>query len=248
MGADERDVLYIIIPAYNERENIKNVIEEWYPVIEKYDGNKRSRLVIINDGSKDDTFDILQREGKNRSLLVPLTKKNGGHGDTVLFGYKYALKNGADYIFQTDSDGQTRPEEFHMFWKKREQYKAMIGYRNHRKDGISRILVTKILRLVVFLCFGVWVTDANTPFRLMEASTLKKYLKLIPDHFNLPNVVLSVIYVKFCKDEVKFIPITFRERQGGTNSINLKSIVRIGRRAVIDFIKIRKSLSNENKK
>ena len=67
-------------------------------------------------------------------------KPNGGHGATVLYGYKYALKNGADYIFQTDSDGQTLPEEFEPFWKRRQKYDMVIGWRKDRQDGISRVL------------------------------------------------------------------------------------------------------------
>ena len=52
------DTLYIVIPAYNESENIKRTIEEWCPVVEKHNGGGASRLVIINDGSRDDTYEI----------------------------------------------------------------------------------------------------------------------------------------------------------------------------------------------
>ena len=105
------DTLYIVIPAYNESENIKRTIEEWCPVVEKHNGGGASRLVIINDGSRDDTYEIASAECETHPLLTVLTKPNGGHGSTVLYGYRYALENGADYIFQTDSDGQTDPEE-----------------------------------------------------------------------------------------------------------------------------------------
>lgn len=88
-----------------------------------------------------------------------LTKENEGHGATLLFGYRYAMEHGADYIFQTDSDGQTRPEEFPAFWKSRAAYDMIIGYRNKRQDGWMRILVTKVLNWLyvsvsVFRCFG----------------------------------------------------------------------------------------------
>ena len=106
------DKLYIVIPAYNEQDNIELVVNDWYPIIEKHNGNGQSRLVIIDDGSKDSTYEKLKQCAETRPLLTPLTKPNGGHGATVLYGYKYALKNGADYIFQTDSDGQTLPDEF----------------------------------------------------------------------------------------------------------------------------------------
>lgn len=233
--------LYIVIPAYNEEANIKTVIEEWYPVIEAHNGNGESRLLIIDDGSKDNTHKIVQECAEKMPLILPITKANSGHGATVLYGYRYALEHGADYIFQTDSDGQTRPEEFENFWQQRNQYDMVIGWRNTREDGSSRVFVTKTLKMVIKLCFGVTVTDANTPFRLMKAKTLANYIDQIPKDFNLSNVILSVIYAKKgCT--VKYIPITFRPRQGGVNSINMKRIFKIGKQALKDFRDINKAL------
>ena len=231
--------LYIVIPAYNEEANIEDVINDWYPVVERYNGEGESRLVIIDDGSKDSTYKKMCELAKNKPLFTPITKQNGGHGATVLYGYNYALEKGADYIFQTDSDGQTLPSEFDQFWEQKEQYDMIIGHRKGRQDGISRVFVTKTLKFVIKICFGVSVTDANTPFRLLNSETLKKYINLIPKDFNLSNVILSVIYAKKgCK--VKFIPVTFRPRQGGVNSINMKRIFGIGRQALKDFRKINK--------
>lgn len=235
------DCLYIVIPAYNEEKNIRDVLEAWYPIIEKHNGAGKSRMVVIDDGSKDSTFSLISEYAQSHPLLIPKTKQNSGHGATLLYGYQFAIEQKADYIFQTDSDGQTLPEEFEQFWKQRQKYDMVIGYRNKREDGISRIFVTKTLKLVIKICFGVTVTDANTPFRLMSTGTLKKYIGLIPENFNLSNVLISVIYAKKgCR--VKFIPITFRPRQGGVNSINLKKIFKIGKNAIRDFKVINKTL------
>ena len=68
------DKLYIVIPAYNEQDNIEQVINDWYPVIEKHNGDGQSRLVIIDDGSKDSTYEKLKQYAKTRPLLTPLTK------------------------------------------------------------------------------------------------------------------------------------------------------------------------------
>lgn len=231
--------LYIVIPAYNEEENIESVVTDWYPIVEKIGGE--SRLVIIDDGSKDSTYKKMQELAKTRPQFTPVTKKNEGHGATVLYGYQYALKAGADYVFQTDSDGQTLPEEFWPFWERRKDYEMVIGHRKGRQDGISRVFVTKTLKLVCRLCFHVTVTDANTPFRLMQAKSLKENIKLIPEKFNLSNVVLSVIYAKK-KQKVLYLPITFRPRQGGVNSINLKKIIKIGKKALHDFRQINRCL------
>ncbi len=231
------DTLYIVIPAYNEEENIEQVILDWYPVVEHHNNSGGSRLVIIDDGSKDSTYSKLLQAAEARPLLQPMTKPNGGHGATVLFGYRYALQQGADYVFQTDSDGQTLPEEFEPFWQEREQYDMVIGWRKGRQDGASRVFVTKTLKAVIKTCFGITVPDANTPFRLMKAETMRRYLDLIPEDFFLSNVLLTVIFhKKGCK--VKYIPITFRPRQGGVNSINMKKIFRVGKQAFRDFRKL----------
>ena len=132
------DKLFIVIPAYNEEENIRQVVEDWCPVVEKHNGEGESRLVIIDDGSKDHTFEILKSCAEDKPLLLPLTKPNGGHGATVLYGYHYALDHDADYIFQTDSDGQTLPEEFEPFWAERENYDMVIGWRRGRQRPSGR--------------------------------------------------------------------------------------------------------------
>ena len=240
------DTLYIVMPAYNEEETLEDTIREWYPVIEKHNGDGKSRFVVVNDGSKDKTSEIGKKLMKQCPLLNVIDKENSGHGATVLYAYKYAVKCGADYIFQTDSDGQTRPEEFEEFWNERENYDAVIGYRKHRQDGFSRIVVTKVLKFVLRIVFGMNITDANTPFRLMKRELLEEYIPDVPKNFNLSNVMLTVLFV-YNEEKVKFIPITFRPRQGGVNSINLKKITKIGIRAVKDFIVIKKNMKKHNK-
>lgn len=232
------DKLYIVMPAYNEEANIADVIAQWYPVCEQIlaEGNE-AHLVIANDGSKDKTFAIMQQLQAKYPLLLPLDKPNSGHGATVLYLYRYAIANGADYVFQTDSDGQTLPEEFWPMWKNRQQFDFQIGTRGGRQDGASRVFVTKTLRLVVWLMFHVWVKDANTPFRLMKTERLKVIMEYIPQDFFLANVAVSAIAVKK-NEKIAWYPITFRPRQGGVNSINMRRIFKIGVKALGDFRQI----------
>lgn len=235
----EKDNLYIVMPAYNEEENIEEVVKEWHEVVQKI-GND-SKLVVVDDGSKDSTYKKLCELKKSYPCLEPVTKSNSGHGATVLFAYQYALDKKADYIFQTDSDGQTLPSEFWAFWNDREKHAAIIGHRNHRQDGFSRIFVTKTLKFVLWCIFGLKITDANTPYRLMKREILEKYIKRIPENFNLSNVMLTVLLIDN-KEDVEFRPITFRPRQGGVNSINFKKIIGIGKQAVKDFRRIKKEM------
>lgn len=237
-----KGLVYFVMPAYNEEANIAEVIREWHPLCEKIiaEGND-ARLVIANDGSKDSTYQKMLSLQSDYPHLIPIDKPNSGHGATVLYLYRYAIEHGATFVFQTDSDGQTRPEEFWQMWEHRHEYDFQIGTRSGRQDGISRVFVTKTLRLVVWLMFHVWVKDANTPFRLMNTPRLAEVMKVIPQDFFLANVAISAVVVKW-NEALAWYPITFRPRQGGVNSINMKRICKIGIQAIGDFRTINKGL------
>lgn len=230
------------MPAYNEEANIEDVIKQWHPICEKINQlGDNAKLVIANDGSKDNTFGIMTQLQEKYPFLIPLDKANSGHGATVLYLYRYAIDNGADYVFQTDSDGQTLPEEFWQMWENKKKYDFQIGTRGGRQDGGSRVFVTKTLRFVVWCMFHVWVKDANTPFRLLNIEKLKPILDIIPVDYNLANVAVSAIAVRW-KYNIAWYPITFRPRQGGVNSINMKRIFKIGVKALSDFRMINRNL------
>lgn len=233
------DTLYVVMPAYNEGTNIHCTLEQWYPIVARLGGE--SRLVVFDDGSKDDTYVQMQEFARTHPLFIPMTKENSGHGATLIEAYRYALDQGADYVFQTDSDGQTNPKEFWAFWDRREDFDMVIGWRRGRQDGFSRVIVTKTLKVVVKLLFHVTVTDANTPYRLMSAPTLRENLAFVPDGFNLTNVVLAAVYAKR-HQRVTYLPVTFKPRQGGVNSINLRRIAGIGYHALRDFTRINKTI------
>lgn len=236
------DKIYFVLPAYNEAENIEETIKEWYPVVDKLAKNGvDAKLVIANDGSKDNTFEIMQQLAPNYPLFEPVNKPNSGHGATCIYLYRYAIKNGANYVFQTDSDGQTNPNEFMQLWENRAGYDMVIGKRKGRKDGSDRVVISKVLKCVVRLTFGVWVPDSNVPFRLMKTEKLEKILDVVPSDSFLGNVAIAAIAVKW-KYTIKWIEITFQPRQGGESFVNLKRIFKIGWKAVGDFITINKNL------
>jgi dolichol-phosphate mannosyltransferase len=235
------DNLYIVMPAYNEEANIEEIVKHWHNIVEKTGSN--SRLVIINDGSTDSTYEIMLGLKGRYSQFIPVTKPNSGHGSTCLFAYSYGINAGADYIFQTDSDGQTNPEEFWQFWESRNQYDFQIGDRTLRQDGFDRVVIMHVLRFILWIIFGQWVKDANAPFRLMKTEHLIPILKKIPVDFFLCNVVITTIALKW-KERIKWHTISFKPRQGGVNSINLGRIFKIGRKALGDFSIINKNLKN----
>lgn len=130
MTEKKQDRLIIVIPAYNEEMNIEAVVKQWHPIVERI--GHESRLFVINDGSTDRTQEKLADLQKIYPCLYAVNKANQGHGAAILYGYRCAIAEGADYIFQTDSDGQTLPEEFWQLWEKRAECGLLIGSR--KKD------------------------------------------------------------------------------------------------------------------
>lgn len=206
------DSIYVVMPAYNEEENIEAVVRAWYPVL-KGKGEK-SRLVIADNGSKDATHEILTKLKENMPQLEILEKTDRYHGPKVIALYKYAIKNGVDYIFQTDSDGQTNPEEFEAFWQLRDKYDAVLGHRSVRGDGKLRAFVEHVVCFILRCIFGIRVPDANAPYRLMKASLVSKYIERLPEDFNIPNIMFTT-YFAYYKERITFREISFKPRQGG---------------------------------
>lgn len=233
------DSIYVVMPAYNEEENIEAVVKQWYPTLLGKD--EKSRLLIADSGSSDKTHEILTELKNEYPKLEILTDCDRQHGPKLIALYSRAIKNEIDYIFQTDSDGQTNPEEFIGFWDERALYDGIFGNRTVRGDGKSRAMVERVVCLLVKLFFNVSVPDANAPFRLMKTSVVAKYIDRLPKDYNIPNIMMTTFFVRY-HEKVCFKEISFKPRQGGVNSINLKKIFAIGWKALKDFKEFRKGM------
>lgn len=108
------DVLYIVMPAYNEEDNIERAVRQWNHV-----GKGNARLVMADSGSTDSTHEKLLKLKEEYPGLEILSDTGKLHGPKLMALYDYSIRHGADYIFQTDSDGQTDPTEFERFWRMR---------------------------------------------------------------------------------------------------------------------------------
>lgn len=231
--------LYVVLPAYNEEENIESVVKSWYAVLDGKD--KDSKIVIADSGSKDKTHEILENLKKECPKLEVLSDTGRYHGEKVIALYDYAIKNGASWIFQTDSDGQTNPDEFAAFWEMRKDFDGIFGERAVRGDGKQRAFVEKVVCFLLKLYFGVKVPDANAPFRLMKTDVVAKYLPRLDKNYNLPNIMMTT-YFAFYGEKLAFKEISFKPRQGGVNSINIPRIIKIGWKALGDFKKLKKGM------
>ena len=214
------------MPVYNEQACIESVVLEWYNELIK--SNIPFVFCVINDGSKDNTLKILQDLTVKLPLLKIVDKLNSGHGQTCIYGYKLAVDNNADWVFQIDSDGQCDPKFFEVFLNKINQNEKTnyFGNRTTRDDGFKRILISKFVTLFTLFATKILVKDANVPYRLMNADDLEKIIHLIPEDFYLANICLSVHLKKV--NDIVWIPIHFNDRRAGVPSVKTFSFVKHG--------------------
>jgi len=224
---DQSPQLAIVMPVYNEEANIRNVLEEWFPVLDEQ--GISYCFVPLNDGSKDGTLDVLKEmAAQHPEKIAWIDKPNSGHGRTCRVGYERALEMGALWILQIDSDGQCDPAYFSEFWRQREEADCVFGFGSVRDDGLARKVISRICTLLTTLVAGVAVRDGNVPYRLMCREALEKGLSQVPADFDIQNVALTVALKRLPELRWKYVPIRFRDRQGGSNSINIPKIAKMG--------------------
>ena len=228
--------LWIIMPVYNEQEAIEKVLYEWIPAIERL--NIDYLFCILNDGSNDATLEKITALQNRFPKIKIINKENSGHGQTCIEGYKMAIENGADWIFQIDSDGQCDAQYFEKLISFTERYKSIYGVRKVRDDGIKRVVISAFVVVFTFLATGKWIPDPNVPYRLMHADLMKQFVYKIPENFYLANIFVSVGCVKYSK--IKWIPIHFRNRMGGSPSVKTFTFIKHG-------FKLFKQLRDANK-
>ena len=206
-----RKKIFIIIPIYNEEKIIEKVVSELINKTLVFN----IKIILINDGSKDETKKKIERFRDNENIII-INKQNEGHGKTISCGYKYALKYDCDYIFQMDSDDQFYIKDIEQFLRKDFRENLIIGKRNKRKDKLIRLIITNLMKFIILIFHGVLVKDANSPFRLIKKSFLAENINKIENSI-IPNVLISIIAAK--DKSLKFINVDHKERQTGEVSI-----------------------------
>jgi glycosyltransferase involved in cell wall biosynthesis len=229
--------LAIVMPVYNEEECILDVVNSWLDEIKRLKID--AEIIVLNDGSKDGTKDKLAALDNNEMVTV-INKDNSGHGPTILQGYRLAV-NRAEYVFQTDSDDEMKPDRFNLLWKERGNYDAVFGIRDSREQNLARKIISKVSRMTVKMCFGSGVSDVNVPYRLIKSSLLKSIVEKIPDDTFAPNIVISGALCTR-KIPVLNIPIPHENRKTGSVSIMKWKLWKSAYKAFRQTIRISQSL------
>lgn len=200
----------IIIPAYNEQDNIENVVNNLIQKYPQYD------YVVINDGSKDDTARICR---KNHYNLIHLPVNLGLAGGFQA-GMKYAERNGYDAALQFDGDGQHDPQYIESMIKtmKSEDADIVIGSRfvTAKKPKSLRMLGNNIIEVCIFLTTGKKVNDPTSGMRLFN----KRMIKKLANTMNYGPEPDTVAYLIRCGAKVREVQVEMQERVAGESYLN----------------------------
>jgi dolichol-phosphate mannosyltransferase len=184
-------ILSVVIPLYNEEQNLSALLNDWQDVFRAT--GVAYRVILIDDGSKDQSLAVLQNMQKNNAALTVHTQPNAGHGPAILKGYRMALD--AEWVFQIDSDHQLDTAAFRILWDNRDNYDLLLAERSAKNASLPRQCISEISKGIVHLFFGRSVNDVNTPYRLMRSERLKEALDSVPGNSFAPNILLTSWFV-----------------------------------------------------
>lgn len=189
--------IYIILPAYNEGKVISNVIKNIYR-------NGYNNIIVVDDGSKDNTYDKSIATG----VIVIRHAINRGKGAATQTGLDAAKLLGADIVVTLDSDGQHNPKDIVKLITPIIEKKAdvVLGSRMLGEKGMpkSRIFMNKIGNWITYLFFGVLVTDSQSGFRAYSKKALDSVYTYM-DRYEFESEMLGQI--KNAKLRIQEVPI-----------------------------------------
>ena len=208
--------ILIIIPAYNEAENIERVVDNLIENYPQYD------YVIINDGSTDDTRKICARRGYYL-LDLPI---NVGLSGAIKSGMRYANYYGYDYVLQLDGDGQHDPMYIKDLQACMEQTGAdiVIGsrFKTERKPINSRMIGSQLITTAIFLTTkGKYIGDVTSGMRLFNKKMIKRFGYDM--HYSPEPDTLA--YLLNCGVKIEEVQVQMHERIAGVSYLNFKSSI-----------------------
>lgn len=203
--------ILIIIPAYNEQENIERVVDNLIENHPQYD------YVVINDGSKDRTAEICRSRDYN-CIDLPV---NLGLAGGFQAGMKYAERMGYDAAIQFDGDGQHDPSYIAIMAQKMEEEKAdiIIGSRfvTEKKPFNIRMMGNHLIQGCIFLTTGKKITDPTSGMRLFNRRMIQK----LANTMNYGPEPDTVAYLIRCGAKVSELQVEMHERTAGESYLNM---------------------------
>lgn len=213
----------VMIPTYNERENIADLIQE----ILALELDLSVSVLVSDDNSPDGTGEIVQQlASQDRRIHVLIRTKRRGRGTGGIDGFKEALKLHPDYIIEMDGDFSHQPKFIPDLLAKAEEYDLVIGSRfvkggKDQDRNIIRRFITFLARNFVRRQFRVPVRDVSSGFRCFKREVLEAVD--LDDCISVnPSIVLEILYKAYLLDfTMTEVPIEFIDRTRGKTKLNL---------------------------
>ncbi len=218
---DEPLSLIMIIPTYNESENIVALIERILLLSPSYG------VMVVDDHSPDRTWEIVENYQKARKGYIYLLHRfhDRGRGPSGIEGYERAIQMGVPYIGEMDADGSHAPEDLPALMDGIKGYDGVIGSRlvpGGKEEGrpYSRTLLTKFANLYIRMVLSMPYRDITSGFRIFRREILGKipWKHLVSRGPSVLQEMLYILHLKGCR--FNEVPITFRDRILGSSTLN----------------------------
>ena len=219
-----QEKISIVIPTYNEVDNIPIVISNVQHVLEKITTNYE--ILIVDDNSPDGTGEVVKKISKNNNKIKLIQRSiRTGLGDAYKIGFQHTT---GDIIFEMDADLSHDPRDIPKFIKCLEKVDVIVGSRyvkgggNHNRSK-SRIIISRIANILASFFFNLHLHDCTSGYRAYK----RKVIETIIPHVNCQKYTFQVEMLEKAKlfnFSIGEVPIVFRDRHKGKSKFNLGEI------------------------
>ncbi|MFH0783145.1 MAG: glycosyltransferase family 2 protein [Pseudomonadota bacterium] len=208
--------LTIVIPAYNE----ELALSSFLPMLLDYCRKTGCQLIIVNDGSKDGTKELLNKYTEPAFFNPIHHKVNRGYGGAIKSGVN-ATKT--PLVITIDADGQHRLEDVTALYDalRKNDADMVIGNRKKHKESLYRKTGKALIRFIAGLLMPISIHDLNSGMKIYVTSLVKRYMHLCPDNMALSDII-TLIFINQRHLVIEH-PITVVPRTSGTSTISIKT-------------------------
>ena len=231
--AARKVALSVVMPAYNEEDGIRAAVDEVRRSV--FACVPEAELIVVNDGSLDATGQVLDQLKSLEPRLRVVHQTNAGHGPAVYRGMNAAR---GDYVLLIDSDRQIPLADFERHWNEAQRHDALIGVRYPRSDRAVRRLISRAVPVAVFVLFGIWIRDANIPYRIVRRQAWLDARRVIPANAVTP-VLLFTVFLRWGNYDVCERIVPHLPRATGQESVHHGRLARFCWRAFSELVAFR---------
>jgi dolichol-phosphate mannosyltransferase len=229
----DRFQLQILLPVHNEADNLAQTVDEIHREITSKIEN--SQILITEDGSTDNTIEVLKQLKEKYPLSYISGKERKKYAKAVFDGLK---TSSSEFILFLDGDGQCDPKDFWNFWNLRNDNDLIVGYRNPRKDDFHRILISRAFYFLYRLKIKTKLKDPSCPYLLFTSDVrdhvVSNSFSMIDGFWWEFNALISR-----SKFKITQLPINHRVREFGVaKTLILSKLPKVGWHHLVKLIKL----------